>query len=107
MAGDFDAANAWHVTIDAQYQGSYGEIYQKMLAAIASGGLPGLVVAYQNQAATYQPTNTLVDVNTYVNDPEWGGVPGGIRRLFPGYPPIGYQRTIRGHEDGVPHGPVH
>src|SRR5258706_2904962 len=43
-----------------------------MVAAIAARNPPELVVAYQNQAATYQVNNALVDMNPYVQDAKWG-----------------------------------
>ncbi len=43
-----------------------------MLAAIAAKNPPELVVAYQNQAATYAVNDALVDMNVYVKDPKWG-----------------------------------
>ncbi|MFW5685655.1 MAG: extracellular solute-binding protein, partial [Spirochaetota bacterium] len=36
------------------------------------GQVPSLVVAYQNQAAGYQVANGLVDLNPYVEHPEYG-----------------------------------
>ncbi len=104
MANEFNTSNAWHVTINAQYQGHYGEIYQKMLAAIASGGLPGLVVAYQNQAAAYQLSNALVDINTYVNDPEWGLSQEALDDYFPAILQADISQQFGGMRMGFPTG---
>ncbi len=72
LVAEFNANNPWGITVDASNQGGYGDIYQKMIAGIASGSLPNLVVAYQNQSATYQLDGALTDMNVYVNDPQWG-----------------------------------
>ncbi len=104
MAGDFNAENAWHVIIDAQYQGSYGTIYQKMLEAIASDNLPGLVVAYQNQAATYQLANAQVDINVYVNDPEWGLSQEELDDYFPAILQADISQQFGGMRLGFPTG---
>lgn len=72
MVAEFNANNPWGITVEASNQGSYNDIYQKMIASIASGTLPNLVVAYQNQAAAYQLEDALVDMNIFVNDPQWG-----------------------------------
>lgn len=69
---EFNANNPWGITIDASNQGGYGDIYQKMIAGIAAGEVPNLVVAYQNQAATYQLDDALTDMNVFVNDAQWG-----------------------------------
>jgi multiple sugar transport system substrate-binding protein len=72
IVAEFNTNNPWGITVEASNQGSYDDIYQKMIAGIASGELPNLTVAYQNQAATYALDNALTDMNTYVNDPQWG-----------------------------------
>ena len=72
MVDDFNTNNPWGITVDASNQGGYGDIYQKMIAGIAAGEVPNLVVAYQNQAATYQLDDALTDMNVYVNDAQWG-----------------------------------
>lgn len=72
MIADFNATNPWKITVKGEYAGPYDQIYNKMVAAIAAGNPPELVVAYQNQSATYQVNNALVDMNAYVSDPKWG-----------------------------------
>lgn len=71
---DFNANNEWGITVTASYQGGYGDIYEKMNNTLLAGGagLPALVVAYQNQAATYQLAEGLVDMNPLVDSAVWG-----------------------------------
>jgi multiple sugar transport system substrate-binding protein len=66
--------NPYGITVVPSNQGSYGDIFTKMTTGIAAGGtdLPQLVVAYQNQAATYQFDNALVDINAFIDSPTWG-----------------------------------
>jgi multiple sugar transport system substrate-binding protein len=72
MVAAFNEGNPWGITVEASNQGGYGDIYQKMIAGIASGELPNLVVAYQNQSATYQLDEVLADMDVFVNDAQWG-----------------------------------
>lgn len=72
MVDEFNATNEWGITVNQEYAGGYGDIYNKMITAIAGGELPDLVVAYQNQASGYQVANALVDLTPYVEHPEWG-----------------------------------
>ncbi|MGA2974458.1 MAG: ABC transporter substrate-binding protein [Spirochaetia bacterium] len=72
MIADFNATNEWKITVKGEYAGPYDQIYNKMVAAIAAQNPPELVVAYQNQSATYAVSNALTDMNVYVNDPKWG-----------------------------------
>ena len=72
MIADFNATNPWKITVKGEYAGTYDQIYNKMAAAIAARNPPELVVAYQNQSATYAVNNALADLNPYVKDPKWG-----------------------------------
>lgn len=72
MVEEFNTNNPWGITVEASNQGGYSDIYQKMIAGIAAGEVPNLVVAYQNQSATYQLEDALTDMNVFVNDPQWG-----------------------------------
>lgn len=74
IIADFNANNPWGITVEASNQGGYGDIYNKMIAAIQAGqGLPQLVVAYQNNAAAYYQAGGLVDnLDVYVTDATWG-----------------------------------
>ena len=69
---EFNSTNERGITIEAQNQGSYDDIRDKMNASIATGELPGLVVGYQNDQAFYALADGLVDINPYMNDPYWG-----------------------------------
>lgn len=70
---EFNSGNPCGITIDAQNQGSYNDIRDKVNASIGAGELPAaLVVGYQNDQAFYQLNDTLVDLNIYVNDATWG-----------------------------------
>lgn len=69
---EFNTTNECGITVEAQNQGSYDDIRDKMNASIATGELPGLVVGYQNDQAFYALADGLVDINPYMNDPYWG-----------------------------------
>jgi len=72
MIDDFNATNPWKITVKGEYAGNYDQIYNKMAAAIAAHNPPELVVAYQNQSATYAVNDALADLDPYVKDPKWG-----------------------------------
>ncbi|HUI69245.1 MAG TPA: ABC transporter substrate-binding protein [Spirochaetia bacterium] len=82
MIQDFNSTNPWKITVRGEYAGPYDQVYNKMVAALAAGKPPELVVAYQNQAATYD--DALVDLNPYVNDAKWGIV-GDLGDFFTGF----------------------
>ena len=85
IINEFNATNPWEIHVSEIYMGSYNDIYVRMLAAIAAGeGTPDLVVAYQNQAATYQFQGALLDMTSLVEGPAWGLTTAEIDDFFPG-----------------------
>jgi multiple sugar transport system substrate-binding protein/sn-glycerol 3-phosphate transport system substrate-binding protein len=69
---EFNATNECGITVEAQHQGSYNDIRDKMNAGIATGELPGIVVGYQNDQAFYALAGGLADMNLYIDDATWG-----------------------------------
>ncbi|RMG75016.1 MAG: ABC transporter substrate-binding protein [Chloroflexi bacterium] len=74
IVNEFNETNEYGIIVEASNQGGYGDIFQKITTALAAGGgdLPSLVVAYQNQAATYEVVDGLIDINPLLNSPVWG-----------------------------------
>lgn len=72
IVDEFNANNEYGIKLTAEYQGDYPEIFQKMLTILGTDEVPALVVAYQNQAATYQLVDGLVDMNSLVDSAKWG-----------------------------------
>ncbi len=85
IVDEFNKTNEWGITVVAEYQGGYGDIFNKMLTFMNTADVPNLVVAYQNQAATYQLADALVDMNTLVNSPKWGMPEADQADFFPGF----------------------
>ncbi|MCU0484650.1 MAG: extracellular solute-binding protein [Anaerolineales bacterium] len=82
---EFNKTNEYGITVTAEYQGSYNDIFNKMLGFLNTADVPDLVVAYQNQAATYQVGEGLVDINTYVNSYKWGLTDADKKDFFKGF----------------------
>jgi multiple sugar transport system substrate-binding protein len=72
IIAEFNATNEYGITVEGIYQGGYGDIFQQMLTVISTQDAPNLVVAYQNQAATYQLADGLIDMTPLVNSEKWG-----------------------------------
>jgi multiple sugar transport system substrate-binding protein/sn-glycerol 3-phosphate transport system substrate-binding protein len=85
IVDEFNATNEWGITVIAEYQGSYGDIFNKMLTFMNTADVPNLVVAYQNQAATYQLAEALIDMNPLVNSAKWGLSAEEQADFFPGF----------------------
>ena len=82
---EFNQTNEWGITVVGEYQGSYPDIFNKMLTFMNTPDVPGIVVAYQNQAATYQIADAVVDMNPLVNSPKWGLTEAEQADFFPGF----------------------
>ena len=73
LVKEFNETNEWGITVQPINQGGYGDMFNKMNAAINTGELPDLVVGYQNQMLVWDGDgDIIVDLNPYVNDPEVG-----------------------------------
>jgi multiple sugar transport system substrate-binding protein/sn-glycerol 3-phosphate transport system substrate-binding protein len=98
IVDEFNQTNEWGITVTAEYQGSYGDIFNKMLGVLDTPDAPDIVVAYQNQAATYQLSDALFDINQVLDSPKWGLSKEEQADFFPGFfaqdvlPTFGYQR---------------
>jgi multiple sugar transport system substrate-binding protein/sn-glycerol 3-phosphate transport system substrate-binding protein len=85
MLARFNATNQWGITVKGEYAGGYSDIANKMTAAISGGSTPDLVVAYQNNAATYELSDALVDLSPYVADATFGFSRAELADFFPGF----------------------
>jgi len=85
IVDDFNQTNEWGITVTQENQGSYSDIFKKMLPILNTPDVPGIVVAYQNQAATYQLSGGLVDMNPLVSSAKWGISEEEQKDFFPGF----------------------
>lgn len=73
IVDSFNAENPCGITVEAQNQGGYDAIRDKVNASIAAGEQPAaILVGYQNDQEFYQLNDALVDLNILLNDPKWG-----------------------------------
>ena len=72
LVEEFNSTNQWNIKVTPEFGGRYDDLYNKMVTAIAADSVPDLVAAYQNEAAAYQVSGALVDINDYIDDPQWG-----------------------------------
>jgi len=85
IVADFNATNPYGITVIAENQGSYNDIFNKMLVLMGTRDVPDLVVAYQNQAATYQLVDGLIDIWPLVRSPRWGHSEEELGDFFQGF----------------------
>lgn len=83
LVEDFNATNEWGITVEALAQGNYRDTEDLMNAAIQSGDLPDLVVAYGNALANWHSVEVIIDLDPYVNDPDYGLTAEEIADFYP------------------------
>jgi multiple sugar transport system substrate-binding protein/sn-glycerol 3-phosphate transport system substrate-binding protein len=72
LVEEFNANNEWGITVEAYAQGNYRDTEDLFNAAIQSGDLPDLVVAYSNALDNWSSVDVIIDLEPYVSDPDWG-----------------------------------
>ena len=72
LLAEFNANNAYGISVRGEYTGGYNDIYNKMIVGIQGGILPDLVVAYNNQANVYFANGGAVDLAPYMGSAKWG-----------------------------------
>jgi len=82
---DFNKTNEYGITVTAEYAGSYGDIFNKMLPILNTPDVPDVVVGYQNQVATYQLADAMFDMNELINHPKYGLTKEEQDDFFPGF----------------------
>ncbi|MEZ4632034.1 MAG: extracellular solute-binding protein [Deinococcales bacterium] len=85
IVDEFNATNPYGITVVAEFQGGYGDIFNKMISILGTDEVPDLVVAYQNQAATYQVADGLIDMAPLVHSAKWGLSEKDLSDFFAGY----------------------
>ncbi len=71
----FNETNPYGIRVVPQYAGYYGDIYNKIIAAIAAGDTPDLAIAYANQVADYARAGVIVPLDPYMESEKYGFTP--------------------------------
>lgn len=103
IVADFNSTNPCGITLEAQNQGGYDDIRDKVNASTAAGEQPAaLIVGYQNDQAFYQLNDTLVDLNTLIDDATWGLSAEDKADFFPTFLEQGIHPEFGGQRLGFP-----
>ncbi|MCB0041362.1 MAG: extracellular solute-binding protein [Caldilinea sp.] len=86
LIAQFNESNECGITVEAQNQGSYDDIRDKVNASAAAGEQPAaLLVGYQNDQSFYQLNDVLVDLNNLMNDATWGLSADEVADFYPAF----------------------
>ena len=67
LCKQFNEKNGKGITVRPVYQGSYTQLYQKLMTAIAGRKMPDLAVSYESMVAEYMKAGVVVPLDSYVN----------------------------------------
>jgi multiple sugar transport system substrate-binding protein len=73
LASKFNVTNSWGIIVEVKSQNNYTNLYDQVSNAIANNEQPDLVIAYPEQALNWDGSaRTLLNLNDYIEDPNWG-----------------------------------
>lgn len=83
LVDEFNATNEYGITVEALNQGNYRDVEDKFNAGIQSGDLPDVVMAYTNSLADWYSVDSIIDLNPYINDADYGLTAAQLDDLYP------------------------
>jgi ABC-type glycerol-3-phosphate transport system substrate-binding protein len=85
MVRRFNSSNGKGITLRSEYQGSYTDVYQKIIAAIQAGSPPDVAVAYESMVAEYMRANAVVNLDDYAIKGPQAYSRESLNDIFPQY----------------------
>jgi multiple sugar transport system substrate-binding protein/sn-glycerol 3-phosphate transport system substrate-binding protein len=95
----FNTSNPWHIVAYPTDYSDYPSLAAAVTDSLSTAGRPDVVAALPEQALAWKASGAVVDLNPYVNDPEWGLKSSDIADI----PSAFWAQDIsEGHRLGVP-----
>lgn len=85
MVEKFNKTNKNNITIVSEYQGSYTQVFQKIMASIQAGSPPDTGVAYESMVAEYTKANAVIDLDPYAIRGPLAYSKESLDDIFPAY----------------------
>jgi len=83
LVDEFNKTNEYGITVEALDQGHYSDIEDKMNAAILSGDLPDVLMAYTNTLTDWYSVDAIADISGLIDDPDYGLTAEEKAALYP------------------------
>jgi len=83
LVDEFNADNEYGITVEAFDQGGHSDVEDKINAGIQSGDLPDVTMGYTNALADWHSVDSIIDMNPFINDPEYGLTEAEMNDLYP------------------------
>lgn len=72
IAADFSASNPYGITVVPTYQGGYGDLHAKVMAALQTDDIPHIAQAYGNNIMIYTQSEMVMNLDSYIENPDYG-----------------------------------
>ena len=96
---EFNQTNEWGIIVQSTSQVNYTELYENVTASLPTGDYPQLVIAFPEHALEWNSIGAVTDLNTYINDPQYGLTTEDVSD----FPPVFWaQDSIGGKRLGIP-----
>ncbi len=69
---EFNATNEYGIVVEEYDQGRHNDLQDKINTGLTSGDLPTITVAYTSSLLDWSTVDAVVDLNAFVNDPDYG-----------------------------------
>jgi multiple sugar transport system substrate-binding protein/sn-glycerol 3-phosphate transport system substrate-binding protein len=83
LVDEFNAENPYGITVEAFHQGQHGDVQDKFNAGIQSGDLPNIVQQYTNSITDWYSVDSIVALDPYINDPDYGLTAAELDDIYP------------------------
>lgn len=84
IIGRFNETNEYGITVNEVFQGDYGELNQKIRAALQGGGLPDVSMAYEADTLEYMNARQVLPLDAFINSESYGLSQQEIDDIAPG-----------------------
>ena len=85
LVDKFNQTNGKNITLKSEYQGSYTQVFQKIMAAIQAGSPPDTAVAYESMVAEYMKADSVVNLDDYALKGALALTKDDLSDIFPQY----------------------
>ncbi len=72
IVAKFNEENTLGITVEGTYQGGYGDLHTKLIAALQGGEAPHIAQAYANNIMVYMDSEAIVQLDEYIFDSQVG-----------------------------------
>jgi len=91
LIAKFNEENEFGITVEGTYQGGYGDLHTKLVAALQGGDTPHIAQAYANNIMVYMDSEAIVQLDEYIFDSQvgvedWDDILQGYREENSNYP---------------------